>query len=128
MDQELKEKIARNAASGWCRCFKCDGIVNATGNKCDKELSITCHQWYDGYRTALLALDDERIKLGEEKQQSKPIKVREKAAIAALPECIKVVQEVLLRGGSIEEITISKQVAKMATQYADALVEELKGE
>ena len=25
--QELKEQIARNAASTWCRCFKCDGRV-----------------------------------------------------------------------------------------------------
>lgn len=54
--------------------------------------------------------------------------VRERAAIAALPECIRVVQDVLFRGGSIEETTISEQVAKMATQYADALVNRLKGE
>ena len=59
--QELKDKIARNAASGWCRCFKCDGIINDTHTKCDKDKLITCHLWYDGYRTALLALDDSRV-------------------------------------------------------------------
>lgn len=61
MTQKLKEQIARNAASGWCRCFKCDGVVNSTRSKCEKEKLLTCHQWYDGYRTALLALDDERV-------------------------------------------------------------------
>lgn len=28
MKREEKDKIARNAASTWCRCFKCDGIIN----------------------------------------------------------------------------------------------------
>ena len=60
--RELKEAIARNAASGWCRCYKCDGIINATHTQCDKETLTTCMQWYHGYRTALLALGDERIK------------------------------------------------------------------
>ena len=58
MEQELKEKVARNAASGWCRCFKCDGIVRDTNTNCDKDRLFTCNQWYNGYRTALLALDD----------------------------------------------------------------------
>lgn len=57
----IKNAIARNAASTWCRCFKCDGIVNDTKTLCDKERLFTCHQWYNGYRTALLALDDDRI-------------------------------------------------------------------
>ena len=61
MTQELKEKIAKNAASGWCRCFKCDGVFDETNIKCEKEKLITCQQWYHGYRTALLALDDERL-------------------------------------------------------------------
>lgn len=61
MTQELKEKIARNAASGWCRCFKCDGIIRENRGKCDKETLTTCLQWYHGYRTALLELDDDRI-------------------------------------------------------------------
>lgn len=58
MNKELKEKIAVNAANEWCRCFKCDGRVNATGCICDKDKRLTCHKWYDGYRTALLALED----------------------------------------------------------------------
>ena len=53
-----KDDIARNAASGWCRCFKCDGIVNQTHEKCDKAKLMTCLQWYHGYRTALLALGE----------------------------------------------------------------------
>lgn len=61
MTQELKEKIARNAASGLCRCFKCDGVFDELNIKCDKDKLVTCQQWYDGYRTALLALDDERL-------------------------------------------------------------------
>ena len=44
MTQELKEKIARNAASGWCRCFKCDGIIRENRGKCDKETLTTCLQ------------------------------------------------------------------------------------
>lgn len=63
MEQELKEAIARNAASGWCRCWKCGThfTVDEKIIKCDKSKLQTCSQWYDGYRTALLALDDERI-------------------------------------------------------------------
>ena len=61
MTQDLKEKIARNAASGWCRCFKCDGVFDDTNIKCEKEKLVTCQQWYNGYRTALLALGDERV-------------------------------------------------------------------
>jgi hypothetical protein len=61
MNKELKEKIAVNAANEWCRCFKCDGRVNATGYACEKDKRLTCHKWYDGYRTALLALEDDRV-------------------------------------------------------------------
>lgn len=61
MNKELKEKIAVNAANGWCRCFKCDGRVNATGYACEKDKRLTCHKWYDGYRTTLLALEDDRV-------------------------------------------------------------------
>lgn len=42
--------------------FKCDKIIRDTNSPCNKEKLLTCHQWYDGYRTALLALGDERIK------------------------------------------------------------------
>ena len=58
MNKELKEKIAVNAANEWCRCFKCDVRVNATGYACEKDKRLTCHKWYDGYRTALLALEE----------------------------------------------------------------------
>ena len=61
MTQKQKEKIAKNAASIWCRCFKCDGVVNETNIKCEKDRLATCLQWYNGYRAALLALDDDRL-------------------------------------------------------------------
>ena len=61
MNKELKENIAVNAANEWCRCFKCDGRVNDTGCACEKDKRLTCHKWYDGYRTALLALEDDRV-------------------------------------------------------------------
>lgn len=56
--KETNDDVARNAASKWCRCFKCDGAVIDKGlpYKCQKP-HHTCQQWYDGYRTALLALD-----------------------------------------------------------------------
>lgn len=59
--KELKEKIARGAATEWCRCFKCNGIVRDTNEKCDKDKLLTCLQWYHGYRTAILALEDDRV-------------------------------------------------------------------
>lgn len=54
--------------------------------------------------------------------------VRERAAIAIAPQCLKIVQDVLFRGGAINEETVAKQVAVNAVEYADALVEKLKGE
>ena len=61
MIKEEKEKVARNAANIWCRCFKCDGIIRNTHGKCNKEKLLTCHNWYDGYRTALIALEEINI-------------------------------------------------------------------
>ena len=58
MNKEQKKKIAISAANQWCRCFKCDGIIRDTHDKCDKEKLLTCHQWYHGYRTALLAIEE----------------------------------------------------------------------
>lgn len=63
--QELMELVAKSAANNWCRCYKCDKIIREfedTQITCDKSHLITCHQWYDGYRTAMMALGDERIK------------------------------------------------------------------
>ena len=59
-----KEEIAKKAATQWCRCWKCDGMARnlisenepAVKFKCEKDKLRTCHVWYDGYRTALLAL------------------------------------------------------------------------
>ena len=68
-NKELKEKIARSAATEWCRCFKCNGIIRDTNDECEPDKLLTCHQWYDGYRTALLALSDNelyKLKLPEE--------------------------------------------------------------
>lgn len=59
---ELIESVAKSAANNWCRCYKCDKIIRDTHIVCDKSNLITCHQWYDGYRTAMMALNDERIK------------------------------------------------------------------
>ena len=59
------EERARAAASDWCRCFKCDGIARnlisenkpAVEFKCDKNNLHTCLKFYNGYRTALIALE-----------------------------------------------------------------------
>lgn len=61
MDNEIKKKIAHNAASEWCNCYKCDGFINETGEKCAKP-GATCWKWYDGYKTALIALEKEDAK------------------------------------------------------------------
>lgn len=52
--------------------------------------------------------------------------VRERAAIAVLPQCLKIIQDVLLRGGSLIEDTIAKQAAANAVDYADELVKKTK--
>ena len=69
--KDLKDAIARNAASEWCRCFKCDGLIRENHLQCDKKSLTTCLQWYHGYRTALLALGDDRL---PELLESKTIK------------------------------------------------------
>ena len=61
MEREIKDLIARGAANNWCRCYKCDEIIRGTNIKCQKDKLVTCQTWYDGYRTALLALGDERL-------------------------------------------------------------------
>lgn len=54
MTREEKDKIARNAASTYCRCFECDGIYK----RCNKKTFETCNKWFDGYNTAMIALAD----------------------------------------------------------------------
>lgn len=53
-------------------------------------------------------------------------KLRHQAAIAVLPQCVSTCNDVLMRGGSIQENTIAKQVSNMALQYADELIKQLK--
>ena len=55
-------------------------------------------------------------------------KLRCQAAITVLPQCIATCNEVLMRGGALQEGSIVRQVSKMALQYADGLIAELKGE
>ena len=55
--REERERIAASAASDWCRCFKCDRIINETGMPCDKPSGVTCLKYRDGYKTALIALE-----------------------------------------------------------------------
>ena len=54
-EKDEMDNTARSAASLWCRCYKCDGIINETGNKCEKP-NCTCSKWYDAYKGALIAL------------------------------------------------------------------------
>lgn len=63
MIQQEKESIARNAASVWCRCYKCDRIIAESGDECVKP-ARACLKWWDGYKTTLIALETlERKKL-----------------------------------------------------------------
>lgn len=55
-------------------------------------------------------------------------KLRCQAAITVLPQCIATCNEVLMRGGALQEGSIARLVSKMASQYADGLIAELKGE
>ena len=52
--------------------------------------------------------------------------VRERAAIAVLPQCVKAVQDALMLGATIEEGVIEQATAS-AIDIADALVDKLKG-
>ena len=51
--------------------------------------------------------------------------LRERAAIAVLPQCVKAVQDALMLGATIEEGVIEQATAS-AIEIADALVERLK--
>jgi len=51
--------------------------------------------------------------------------IRQRAAIAVLPECVRTRNEVLLRGGKLTEKTQAKQAAMRAVAYADELAEKL---
>ena len=54
--------------------------------------------------------------------------LREMAAVAVAPQCLRTEQDDLFRGGAINEETVAKQVAVDAIEIADALVKKLKGE
>lgn len=54
--------------------------------------------------------------------------VRIQAAIAALPECIKKIEELISQGYFTGKLNSKqKEVAKNAISYADAIIKELKG-
>lgn len=52
--------------------------------------------------------------------------VRNNAAVSVLPQCVATINDVLMRGGTLTEGTMTRKAAKMAVQYADELVSELK--
>ena len=52
--------------------------------------------------------------------------IRQRAAIAVLPECVRETHEVLSNGGKLIEETQAKQAAMMAVAYADALAERFE--
>ena len=52
--------------------------------------------------------------------------VRVEAAIAALPKAIATCEDMICRMGSLTEPTMTLQAAKIAIDYADALVTKLK--
>lgn len=60
-----KDQLARSAASEWCRCFKCDGIVNETQLPCWKP-GATCLKWCDAYKAVRIALDKVKVAPGVE--------------------------------------------------------------
>lgn len=66
--KEFCDEDAKKAANEWCRCFKCDRIVNETGFKCDKTRLLTCPKWYDSYKASLIALETYNRKLKENKE------------------------------------------------------------
>ena len=55
---KTNEQIAFSAANDWCRCFKCDNLINDFGvwDKCERP-NCTCSQWRDAYKGAMIALD-----------------------------------------------------------------------
>ena len=55
MTKNEMESIARNAASAWCKCDKCREI-SFIGENCGQP-NKACMKWYDGYKTALIALE-----------------------------------------------------------------------
>lgn len=55
LENDEADNTAKSAASLWCRCYKCDGIINETNTKCDKP-NCTCSKWFDAYKGALIAL------------------------------------------------------------------------
>ena len=70
--KEFCDEDAKEAANEWCRCFKCDGIVNETGLKCSKTRLLTCPKWYDSYKASLIALETYKRKLKENKESKEP--------------------------------------------------------
>lgn len=55
--EKQREEIAASAARQWARCYKCDAIINETGDVCCWERMQTCTKYYDAYKGALIALE-----------------------------------------------------------------------
>ena len=51
------EKIAHEAASQHSRCANCNGICPDTATNCDKSRMYVCPMYWNGYYTALDALE-----------------------------------------------------------------------
>lgn len=51
------EKIAHEAASQHSRCANCNGICPDTATNCDKSRMYVCQTYWNGYYTALDAME-----------------------------------------------------------------------
>lgn len=51
------EKIAHEAASQYSRCENCNGICQDTATNCDKSRMYVCPTYWNGYYTALDAME-----------------------------------------------------------------------
>ena len=96
----------------------------------DSELQEATYHIPDGYHVEING-NAVVIKKGElindTPSQDHWQELRERAAIAALPQCVKAVQDALMLGATIEEGVIEQATAS-AIDIADALVKKLKGE
>jgi RNA polymerase subunit RPABC4/transcription elongation factor Spt4 len=81
------EKIAHEAASQHSRCANCNGICPDTATNCDKSRMYVCPTYWNGYYTALDAM--ERLA----KRLEIPIKEVEKENKVGLKETFHVLGE-----------------------------------
>ena len=112
----MEEVIIRAKRKGTENPFKRVEKVQLEG--IDILYSVDALEFEDNLPTNLKTNNQEEEKHWQE--------VREMAAIAAMPMCHAVATNVLMRGGSLIEKTLTEQVAKNAVEYADALIKQLK--